>query len=177
METDVFTYLPPIYEASVTQFSTVVTQKLDFTSDKVALEGAAAYDSSFDRDLTALYDGMHTGLDGLVARKRPLKLLIVATDGLENSSKMATRADITGAIADSGVAVVMLGGLFSDPKDLKELAGKRGVFFYTPFYADARAQIAQFLAALANLSKLNIPKDKRGDGPVSIDAGDSHGEL
>lgn len=177
METDIFTYLPPVYEASVTYFSTEVTQKLDFTSEQGPLLDAVAYDSAFERDLTALYDGMDTGLGGLVARPRPLKLLIVATDGQENNSTKATRAEVMSQISDSGVAVVMLGGLFSDPGDLKELAGKRGVYFYTPYYSDARAQIKNFLDALSNLTKINIPKDKRGDGPVTVDADGSHGEL
>ena len=177
IETDIATYLPPVYEASVTYFSNEVTQKLDFSSDQQSLLDAVAYDSSFERELTALYDGMDTGLTGLVARHRPLKLLIVATDGMENSSKKATRADVTGAISQSGVAVVMLGGLFSEPSDLEELAGKRGVYFYTPYYTDARAQLKDFLESLTNLTKISIPKDKRGEGPVSVDADGSHGEL
>ena len=93
---------------------------------------------------------------GTYAPNVSASVTIVATDGRENNSMTATRADVTGAIHDSGVAVVMLGGLFSTPSDLQDLAGDRGVYFYTPFYSDARAQIASFLEALGSLTKINM---------------------
>jgi hypothetical protein len=177
IENDIFSVLPPIYEADVTYFSTEVSSKQTFTSDAAKLKAAVAYDASFERDLTALYDGMSASLGGLVARTRPLKLLVVATDGRENSSTMATRSDVTGLIESEKVPVIMLGGLFSDPSDLSELAGSRGVYFYTPYYADARAQVKELMTALGELTKVTIPPESRGDGPVSLDVGDSHAEL
>lgn len=177
IETDLFSYVPPVYEAEVTQFSSDVVVKQPFTTDQDALLGAVAYDESFDQQLTALYDGMGTGLDSLLTRNRPLRLLIVATDGQENDSQQYTRDEIIALVAAENVPVLMLGALFAEPAELRSLAGSRGVYFYTPYYDDARAQVEQYLTSLSNLVAINIPPDARGDGPVVVEADGAQGEL
>lgn len=176
IETDLFTYVPPVYEAEVTQFSSEVVVKQSFTSEQSVLLDAVSYDAEFDRQLTALYDGMGAGLDSLLTRTRPLRLLIVSTDGQENDSKQYEKAEIIDKVTREKVPVLMLGALFAQPSELRELAGPRGVYFYTPYYADARAQVEQYLESLSNLVAVNIPEEHRGDGPVMVQAGDAEGQ-
>lgn len=177
IETDLFTYLPSIFEAEVTQFSSDVFVKQAFTSDRDALLDAVAYDAEFKRKLTALYDGMGVGLDSLLTRTRPLRLLIVSTDGEENDSEQYTRDELIQTVTSQKVPVVMLGALFADPNELRELAGPRGVFFYTPYYKNARAQVEQYLESLSELVAVHVPEEHRGDGPVRLEANGAEGEL
>lgn len=177
IETDLFTYLPPIFEAEVTQFSSDVVVKQPFTSDRSALLDAVAYDAEFKRRNTALYDGMGTALDSLLTRTRPLRLLVVSTDGQENASKGYSRDALIQKVAAEKVPVLMLGALFADPDDLRELAGPRGVFFYTPYYSSARAQVEQYLESLSELVAIHIPEESRGDGPIHLEANGAEGEL
>lgn len=177
IETDLFTFLPSIFEAEVTQFSSEVIVKQPFTTDQSALLDAVAYDAAFDQQLTALYDGMGAGLDSLLTRTRPLRLLVVSTDGQENDSEQYTRDELIQTVTSEQVPVLMLGALFADPSELRELAGPRGVFFYTPYYSDARAQVEQYLQSLSELVAVHIPEEHRGDGPVRLEADGAEGEL
>jgi hypothetical protein len=171
IETDLFTYVPRIYEGEVTLFSTEVTLKQAFTQDQALLLDAVKYDAAFTRDLTALYDGMGTGLDSLVQRSRPIRILFVSTDGLENSSTHYTKPPIVQKIADQQIAVVMLGALFADVAELKSLMGSRGVFFYTPLYKDLRASVEQFLRSAAEMVEVRIPPEQAQARPIHIEVG------
>jgi len=177
IETDLFTVLPPVYEGEVTLFSTNVSVKQAFTSDESSLLEAVVRDTSFERDLTALYDGMGTGLDSLVERTRPIRILLVSTDGLENSSKMHTKAEIIETVSNEGIPVIMLGALFADVPELRALAGPRGVFFYTPLYADLRAEMNRVLDALANTVVVDIAAEDAAERPLRIEVGGTSVEI
>jgi hypothetical protein len=169
IETDLFTYLPPVYEAEVTLFSTEVMVKQPFTSDKTAILAAVGRDETFMRDATALYDGMGTGLDSLVQRQRPVRLLIVATDGLENASTTYTKDRIIQTVNGNGVAVLMLGALFADVSEMRQLMGNRGFFFYTRLYDDMRAALEQYLKSLENMVELRIPADQAAGDSIRVE--------
>jgi hypothetical protein len=169
IEDDLITALPPIFEGEVTLFSSQVRVKQAFTTDRAALLDAVECDQAFDRELTALYDGMGNGLDSLTSRSRPARVLLVSTDGLENASVAYKKADILKTIAADGVVVVMLGALFADVKELETLAGSRGVYVYTPLYADMQSQVQALIAALANGVALDIPADIAQNRPLRAD--------
>ncbi len=171
IERDLFSYVPKVYESEVTLFSTEVTLKQAFTQDQALLLAATQYDPTFTRDLTALYDGMGTGLDSLAQRSRPIRILLVSTDGLENSSTQYTKPPIVQKISDQRIAVVMLGALFADVAEMKSLMGPRGVFFYTPLYKDLRASVDQFLRSAAEMVEIRIPPEQAQARPIHIEAG------
>jgi hypothetical protein len=171
---DLVAALPPIYEGEVTLFSNEVRVKQAFTSDRVTLLAAVERDEHFERKLTALYDGMGNGLDSLAARSRPARVLLVATDGLENASVAYKKSDIVKGIADGGVFVVMLGALFANESELASLAGPRGVYFYTPLYAQLGDRLSAWTSALAHGSAVDIPAAIAQKRPLRLElAGES----
>ena len=171
IETDLVTYLPPIHETEVTFFSTEVTVKQPFTGDRDAILAAVARDETFERDMTALYDGMGTALESLIPRERPVRMLLVSTDGEENESKVFEKSEILQMIAEEDILVVMLGALFADIGEIKDLAGPNGIYFYTPLYEDLRDQVAEYLDSLAEMVELTLPPEHAGSRPIEIDVG------
>jgi hypothetical protein len=172
IQSDLVSALPSIYEGELTLFSSEVLVKQAFTTDRAKLLGAIAYDQGFDRELTALYDGMGNGLDSLCGRSRPARVLMVSTDGLENASVAYKKAELVRTIAADHVFVVMLGALFADVGELKSLAGPRGAYFYTPLYADLRPQVAGLVQALAHGAAIEIPPALAAQRPLRLDIGE-----
>jgi len=169
-----FNLLPPFYEGELTLFSSEVLVKQPFTTDHAKLLGAVEGDDGIDPELTALYDGMGNALDSLTGRSRPARVLMVSTDGLENASVAYKKQEIVKAIADDHVFVVMLGALFADVSELKSLAGPRGVYFYTPLYADPlfadpHGKVTDLLAALTQGVALDIPPAVAAERPLRLD--------
>jgi von Willebrand factor type A domain len=168
IEDDLLTRFSPIYEGEVTLFSSDVRVKQAFTTDSSDLLAAVECDEAFDRELTALYDGMGNGLDSLVSRTRPARVLLVSTDGLENASVAYKKADIVKEVAENHVFVVMLGALFADTTELESLAGAYGVYFYTPLYANLRDQVKNLVTALTHGVAIDIPADLAAAGPLEL---------
>jgi len=166
---DLVAALPPIYEGEVTLFSDEVRVKQAFTTDRNALLAGVQRDEHFERKLTALYDGMGNGLDSLTARSRPARVLMVATDGFENASVAYKKSDIVKGIADDGIFVIMLGALFAKESELASLAGPRGVYFYTPLYADLDDRLNAWMGALAHGAALDIPAGTAQKRPLRLE--------
>jgi hypothetical protein len=177
IETDLLTLLPPVCEVELTLFSTEVEVTQPFTTSCEAALPAVVRNTSFERDLTALYDGMGTGLESLVSRTRPIRLLVVSTDGLENASQSHSKSEIVDTVAAEGVPVIMLGALFADVSELRSLAGPRGLYFYTPLYADLRERTLQLLESLANMVQIDVPAADANRRPLRIDVGDASVQL
>lgn len=169
IQDDLVNALPPIYEGEVTLFSSAVRVKQAFTTDKSALLAGIECDEGYDRELTALYDGMGNGLASLTSRSRPARVLMVSTDGLENASVAFKQSDILQRVAQDHVFVVMLGALFADFDELSSLAGPNGVYFYTPLYADQRAQVSNLVNALSHGAAVDIPAATAAQGPLVLD--------
>jgi hypothetical protein len=173
IERDLFEILPPIYEAEVSVFSEQITLQQAYTEDEDAVLQAVARDDGIERSSTALYDAMGEALSRLTERTRPARLLIVSTDGRENASTMHEKAELIEAIADSGVAVLMLGALFADVAEMRQLVGPRGFYFYTPLYDDLRATLDGYLDSLRELVVVRIPPE-HANSPLEIEvAGES----
>lgn len=160
IHTDMFTYLPAVHETEVVLFSDAAVVRQSFTSDLEVLRGAVRRDDAFERGSTALYDGMQLGLDALAGRTRPVKILMVSTDGAENASQHATKAGVLRTAADHGVVVVMLGALLADVQEMRELAGDRGVLFYTHYYSELRDQVEAYLESLGDIVVVEIPAEQ-----------------
>ena len=159
---DLVTVLPLASEVEVLAFSDIVTERQAFTSDRDDLAAAVERDDDIDRDRTALFDGMGTGATHLAGRTRPGRLLVVATDGLENASATWTQPALQDFLDEEGIFVVMVGSLFSDVAVLRELTDGRGTFFYAADYATARTLFADYVDAVAEASVAtleDVPED------------------
>jgi hypothetical protein len=170
IEHDLFTYVPAIYEAEVTQFSEMVTVKQPFTSDETTLLSAVAKDPNYERASTALYDGMGTALTSLNARTRPVRVLLVSTDGKENASMTYMEPALLTAIEQGDVFVIMLGALFADVATLKRLSGDHGVFFYARGYGRLKSAVRGLLESFGHVGALHLPP-QAANGPVTITVG------
>ncbi len=168
---DVVDVLPTIFEGSVHVFSETVTERQDFTEDQEALLEALVRDDDIERSSTALYDGMGTALTGLVSRGRPIKILMVGTDGLENASVDFTKDQVMSLIEDDHILVVMIGTLFSDVTELQDLAGDLGIFFYAQTYLEARQQMNDFFDSLDNTVSLTLDEAYENADSVEIEVG------
>lgn len=164
--------LPPIYEAEVTLFSTEVSRKLAFSTQKQDILAALAVDKAFKRKSTALYDGLGTAVTSLNARPAPVKILLATTDGQENASKeYKTKESVIALIDQGGVFVVMLGGLFADQGDLRALAGPRGIFAYARAVRPAAEAIRAFVNSLGKAVRVEVkpPNDDADEVIVKAD--------
>lgn len=168
---DVLDVVPSaILESEVSVFSDTVTVRREFSEDETAVRAAIVRDDDIERNSTALYDGMGAALTRLIARDRPIRILVVSTDGLENASESFTKAGVIGLIEDNRVLTVMIGTLLSDVSELQDLAGRRGVFFYAQSYFDAREQMAAFYESLQNASKITLNAAYQNADSISIQA-------
>lgn len=174
IETDLFSTLPAIYEAEVTQFSTTVQLKQSFTPDPGKLLSAVALDEGYERESTALFDGMGSALDSLVSRPRPLRVLVVSTDGAENASMKYQKAQLLQTSRDKGVVVVMLGALFADVGTLKELAGDRGVYVYARGYNRLKSAMSGLIAALGQVVAVHLPKESAEATEATVELDGQH---
>jgi hypothetical protein len=149
--------IPCGYEGQSIIFSDAVTMKQDFTTDNEALSAALARDTAYERGSTALYDGMGTGATALSGRALPARLLVVATDGLENASTQYTREQVASAVRDGNMGVVMIGTLFSDLEELSYLQGPNGVFFYASDFEAAQELFQVYVNSMESLVEVRVP--------------------
>ena len=158
IETDLLSILPAVHETEVTQFSDMATVVQPFSEDKSALLAAVDIDSAYQRGSTALYDGMGVALDSLSKRERPLRVLLVSTDGAENSSMTYSEEQLLATIAQERVCVVMLGALFADVAQLKRLsASECGVFFYARGYGRLKSAVEGMVESFGHIVAVHLP--------------------
>jgi von Willebrand factor type A domain len=172
LERDLFECLPAVHETQVLRFSETVQRAVDFTTDNDEIVAALAPDPDFDRSSTALFDAAGTAAGALGARDRPVKLLLLSTDGRENASKEFMEAELLDAFDDHQVFVVVFGALLADVKQLRKLAEGRGVFFYTREFKSLAAAARPFCDALAGLVELRIPEAAVGASSLRLRAGE-----
>ncbi len=168
LQLDIVECLPPATEASVTFFSDEAEVRLGFTEQRGPLAAAVARDDDYERSMTALYDGMGTALDALVARDRPVRILMVSSDGLENASTEWDKTELLDTVRDEDITVVMLGALFADLYEMDDLTRHDGVFFYTPFYDDMGELAGEYIRSLKNMVEVTIPAEYAGAEAISI---------
>ena len=168
LQLEVMECLPPSTEASVTLFSDDVLIKQDFTEDRGALATAVERDEGFERSMTALYDGMDAALEGLALRDRPVRILMVSSDGGENASRDADKSELLEQIREEDITVVMLGALFADLYEMEDLTQHDGVFFYTPFYEEMGEYAGEYIRSLKNMVELTIPGEYVGAASIEL---------
>lgn len=155
-----FECMPPVHETEVIRFSTEVENVLPFSSDRDAIDGALAFDDGFERNTTALLDALGTAASDLGMRPRPVRLVVLSTDGRENASQAFDQMQVLAALDDGSVFVVALGALLADVDYLRELTDGRGVFFYTREFSALQSAAMPYLDSLKELVELHVPSEE-----------------
>lgn len=163
------------YEAAVVKFSTDVDLIQDFTTDSAALL-AAVDDTSYDRDLTSLNDAIYDSVTALSLRDKPLKIVVLFTDGVDNDSEHTQDEAVTLA-QDNSVAVCVVGVGFADVATLREIAEDTGCFFvYKTLFTDLGTAFDAFVDQIEGLYAIELPDSfntASGLLRVTVDAGES----
>ena len=146
------------FEANLLFFSDEVHPIVPFTEDATALRQGLRSNIDFERNYTALYDAIGTGLDKLSARDTPIRLLLVATDGLENASRTYTRKSQLYELAhQQRIPLIMLGALLSDVPSLRAMAKEtNGLFIYSPYFLELKQDFLRLRDLLMESAALEL---------------------
>jgi hypothetical protein len=117
---------------------------------------ALTYDDAFERSTTALLDGLGTGVSSLAERERPVRILILSTDGGENASMLYEQAEVFAALDDNHVFVIALGALLADVGFMRDLTRERGVFVYTREFNALLSTVRPLLESFAELVQVEL---------------------
>ena len=149
--------LPAGIPASVQIFSDAVTVKTTgFQSDAETVTGALAFDQSYDRASTALFDAWGSALEKLASRNSILQLNIVATDGFENSSTSYDQAGLKALINQKVTFNLIIAAGWSEPDLLKNIVGENGMVVFK-YQIDEALDIAEDISnTLAHIKLVTI---------------------
>jgi hypothetical protein len=150
--------IPLGFEAEYTIFSIAIEKKTSFTKDLRVLSRAVERDNSFRRQRTALFDTMGRGIRALSSRSAPVKLLIVATDGLENNSTEITQESTLYRMAEENdIHFIMMGSVLADLDFMRRAAhATDGFYFYSKKFNNLRNVTDDFIRALEDMSVVEI---------------------
>ncbi len=162
IHTALFEFLPPTFEAEVTYFSEEVTTKQAFTQDREALLAAVAQDEDYEQKSTALLDGTGVALESLTLRDRPVKVLLLSTDGGENASGTWTLAQIRELAEANRVVIIVLGAVLAKVDQLRDLAGDTGIFVYARGYGRLRQGVQELIRSFDGAVQISVPAGTEG---------------
>ncbi len=153
-------FITPIIESEIRLFSEMVMQKLDFNIDKEILNSHITRDDNYQKSSTALYDAMGTGFEELAQRDTPIKLMIVATDGMENASTIYnTEKSLYDLSQQHNIPVILLGSLFSDIDFMKNMAKEtNGLFIYSKSFITLKEEAKMMINMVKNIQVIQITK-------------------
>ena len=156
--TDIFGVFNPVFESEIRLFSDTVYQKIDFNSDYNLLLSKISRDNTIERKSTSLYDAIGGGLSALSNRNGLIKLLLVATDGRENSSETFTsKSQIYNLSKQQNIPVIILGSLLADLDFMKELAEEtNGYYVYNKAFLNLKGDIIGLIQILTNIQAIEI---------------------
>ena len=146
-------------EGEVVLFSTEVLPKLEWTSDRAAIRASLVRDNSVMRLSTSLYDAIGHAILDVAERSSPHKLVIVATDGAENSSRcLRSSSQVVALARQHGVRIVMWGSLVANVTQMRMLTeATGGTFLYASSFARLEPTIDPLARALSNPTVLHVP--------------------
>ncbi|MFK5974895.1 MAG: VWA domain-containing protein [Sulfurovum sp.] len=165
-------FTTPLIESEIRLFSETVYHKLPFNSEKNVLLSSIKKDDTIERESTALLDAMGQGLEALGSRTAPIKVMIVATDGMENASTTYTDKNAIYALANRhNIPVIIIGSLFSDLVFMKELASKtNGIFIYNKTILKVKDDAKLLIEMIKNIQVITITKPLSNGTTFSVSA-------
>jgi hypothetical protein len=154
-------------EANHIIFSTSVTEKSQYVSGSKMLKTLLTKDTSYLRESTSLYDAIGFGLESLSIRTRPAKILIVFTDGEENSSKKFNVDKIINLANDNNITIILVGSLFSDIDAFELISnGTKGIYLYNSKIKDLETNLTKAGQILTEFNSFVIDNSLAGDSIV-----------
>lgn len=118
------THVAALARVSITQFSKEVITRQSLTSERGEIQKALQYKETIERDSTSLYDAMGQSVTSLAKSGSAGRILIVGTDGQENSSTHFSKETLKAAIAaDKKLLVLMMRTFFADVSEIGFKAG------------------------------------------------------
>jgi uncharacterized protein YegL len=146
---EVFDVLLP-YHSNIILFSEQSHQIQPFTNDTATLRSQLFVHPEINRSSTALFDAMGETLNQLGERNDTMKLLIISTDGHENSSNSFTnKNEIIDLVNRHKVPVIFVATLLSDIKLIKEFAEKTdSLYIYAKEYLEVKTKSQQIIDML-----------------------------
>lgn len=116
---------------------------------------------------------MGKGLTDLSVSTKPIRVLFVATDGLENSSTAYSKSQIQNLISSQKTYVVMLGTLFSDINLMKDLVGTNGVYIYAPAFDAIKSNLSNYLNSLNQIYRISVANTYQNANAIKVTIGSS----
>jgi hypothetical protein len=163
-------------EANHIIFSDSVTEKSKYVSGIEKLRSVLKIDTSYNRSSTSLYDAMGFGLESLSERARPAKILVVFTDGQENSSKKYTVEQIINSANINNITIILIGSLFSDLDAFKNISTKtKGIYLYNKNIADLKDPLVKAGKIMTGSNSFKVAGNLAGDSLVVAYKGQSIG--
>ena len=155
---DIFTVFNPLFESEIRLFSNCVIRKVDFTSSQSILLDKIERDERIDRRSTSLFDAIGEGLSALSTRDGLIKLLIVSTDGLENSSiTYSDENEIIDFAKQSEIPIIFFGTLFSDVTFMREISEEtNGLFIFNSTFKSIKNDALVLYDMLSNIQAIEI---------------------
>ncbi len=155
--TDLFDLFDPVFESEIILFSSSVYEKLSFTSNTSELTSEMERDDNYTRGATALYDAIGTGLTNLSSQNGLAKVLVIATDGMENNSTVYSKSQIYSLSRQEKIPVIILGSLFSDTSFMEDLADEtNGFYIYSKDFIQLKDAMSHLNDLLSNMQAIEI---------------------
>lgn len=150
--------LTNLVEANHYIFSEEPLQILSYSED---ISGSLSFQDQVERRSTALLDGIGVGIESLVGRQRPLKLIVVTTDGLENSSTQFSEDQLIELANNNNVTLIIVGSLFSDISLFRRLtSATNGFFVYQRTISKIRSEMSEIANFISNQTyQLTVPNN------------------
>ncbi len=168
-----------VFESNHLIFSDTVITDFDFVASDEGLADKLQRNNEISRTSTALFDGIGEGLNSLINKTTPLKVLIVATDGGENSSTLFTdKSELFSLAQKEHIPIVIIGSLLSDVKFMKEVAKETGgIYFYGRSLRNIKAHLKPLANLFRSVHKVTINKKIDRGHIVKIHNGEKTIEL
>lgn len=155
--------LPQSLPANVQIFSDAVTPRTNgFVADKDTVLTQFAFDTGYERGLTALFDAWADALDALTAANTKVQLNILATDGFENNSEYTDEAALIQKINDSRAFNLVIASGWSEPSKLQKLVGSKGVVIFKYQIDEAVDAAEDIKMFLSHMKRLKVNEDVSG---------------
>ena len=149
--------LPENLPATVQIFSDeTISKTADFLSTNNDITLALAFDETYSRGATALFDAWGLALEKLSNQDKALSLNIIATDGFENHSVNYNEAQLIEAIQQSNAFNLIIASGWSEPARLQKLVSNKGIVVFQ-YQIDEAQQLSLDIAdSLSNIKIVTI---------------------
>ena len=142
-------------EVALIELSSTIRTARGFTESADEVMAALGAITPKDYGGTALYDAIVHGAD-LLAGRRPIRLLVVFTDGLDNASRQSLD-DAVRAVVQARTAFLPVLTFLADPRLVDHFVEQIATWFYGPRMRDVEAGVKRLASSLATMAVARLP--------------------